>query len=80
LGEYPEYDEVLEKINQHEKCVGIFMVNQPQLVSGTMNIGISETNILTGEVKYFSQKWDKGKPISKTEISKEEYDKICFGG
>lgn len=80
LGASPEYDEVLTKISEHEMCIGIFIVNQPSLVSGTMDIGISETNVMTGEVKYYRQHWENGKPKSKTEIGVEDYDKICFGG
>jgi len=80
LGASPEFDEVLKKISQHDECLGIFIINQPQLVSGTMEIGISETNIMTGEIKFYRQLWDKGKPVKKSEIDSEEYEKICFGG
>ncbi len=79
LGAYPEYDEILNAIANQDNCVGIFVVNQPQLVSGSMEIGVSETNFMTGEIIYFKQKWENGKPVGKTEISAEDYETICYG-
>lgn len=80
IGELPEYDDVLMKIYGHDDCIGIYRVHSGSPVSSQDKTGIfMETDVVTGEVTHYKQKYKHGKPEgTPLAISADEYQSLAY--
>lgn len=77
LGQDSNYDDIIFTLNNN--CDGIFITNQSQISSISKINTFNKINLVTGEIDYFKHRVMGGKPESETQISKEEYERICYG-
>ncbi|MCI0557616.1 MAG: hypothetical protein MN733_03915 [Nitrososphaera sp.] len=80
FGEDAEFDNVIKQVSSHPDFLGIFVIQQSRVASGSVVLGFAETNFLTGETTYFRQRYEHGRQAGdKVQISGTEYERLCYG-
>lgn len=79
-GEDENYDRTLMRIHEHDDCLGLYTIHNPCFIpSANKKLPFCETNVVTGEQKFYVQNFENGKPVDEAvEIDGEEYDKMCY--